>query len=251
MPLSLSRRALIHATGVSVASLVLPGSARAEGLRCVVELFTSQGCSSCPPADKLLGEMAQEPHNLVLSFPVDYWDYIGWKDTLASPAFTARQKAYASARGDGHVYTPQAVMGGVSHAVGSDVAEIEAGIKVAAARGALSIALKLTAQAAGIKIDIGEGAAAGPAALWLLRIVRQKTVNIGRGENTGKTVTYTNVVRSMAKLADWSGKAQSLDVPMAQTQGPDSDSFVVVLQGSAAGKPGLILGAAKGLVGAN
>ena len=93
--------------------------------RTVIELFTSQGCSSCPPADKLLGQLAGRDDVIALTFPVDYWDYLGWKDTLASPAYSARQRAYARARGDGQVYTPQVVIDGAYHAVGSRPWETE------------------------------------------------------------------------------------------------------------------------------
>ena len=244
-PFAALRGALILTTGIFAGAMTLPSLASADGLRSVVELFTSQGCSSCPPADKLAAEMTKDPRNLVLSFNVDYWDYIGWKDTLADPAYTARQKAYASARGDGHVYTPQAVLGGLGHAVGSDRDEIEVGIKAAAARGALSVPVKLTPQGGGVKVDVGEGAANAGGGVWLIRIERQKTVNVGRGENSGHSLTYTNVVRSLVKLGDWTGKAVSFDLTAAQTQGPDSDGYAVILQSGPAGRPGVILGAAK------
>src|SRR5262252_9822575 len=93
--------------------------------RAVVELFTSQGCSSCPPADKIIGELAKDPSVIALSLPIDYWDYLGWKDTLADSRFSARQKAYSHMRGDREVYTPQAVINGSAHVVGSDRAGIE------------------------------------------------------------------------------------------------------------------------------
>ena len=93
--------------------------------RAVVELFTSQGCSSCPPADKILGELAKDPSVIALSMPIDYWDYLGWKDTLADARFTARQRAYSRVRGDREVYTPQAVINGSVHVIGSDRAGIE------------------------------------------------------------------------------------------------------------------------------
>ena len=92
----------------------------------VVELFTSQGCSSCPPADAILAELARRPDIVALTFPVDYWDYLGWKDTLAHPLFTARQRAYAHARGDRQVYTPQMVVNGTKPCIGSDRAQIDA-----------------------------------------------------------------------------------------------------------------------------
>src|SRR5262249_17833856 len=97
--------------------------------RAVLELFTSQGCSSCPAADKLLGELARDPSLGALSLPIDYWDYIGWKDTLAKPRHTARQRSYAKSRGDGEVYTPQVVINGVARAVGSEKDQIEKAIE--------------------------------------------------------------------------------------------------------------------------
>src|SRR6201994_392474 len=96
--------------------------------RAVVELFTSQGCSSCPPADKIIGELAKDPSIIALSMPIDYWDYLGWKDTLADSRFTARQKAYSKVRGDREVYTPQAVINGETHVIGSDRESIETAI---------------------------------------------------------------------------------------------------------------------------
>src|SRR5215470_4237706 len=97
-------------------------AADAGETRAVIELFTSQGCSSCPPADQLLGQFANDPTVVALSLPIDYWDYLGWKDTLAKPAHSARQRAYASARGDRAVYTPQVVVNGSVHVQGSDKA---------------------------------------------------------------------------------------------------------------------------------
>ena len=97
--------------------------------RAVVELFTSQGCSSCPPADKIIGDLAKDPNVIALSMPIDYWDYLGWKDTLADSRFSARQKAYSHMRGDRDVYTPQAVINGSAHVIGSDRASIESAIR--------------------------------------------------------------------------------------------------------------------------
>src|ERR1700730_800026 len=107
------------------AALIFAGAAAAPEPRAIIELFTSQGCSSCPPADKLLAELRNDSSLLTLSLPVDYWDYLGWKDTLAMPGHTARQKAYSQARGDREVYTPQVVVNGVAQALGSDRGEIE------------------------------------------------------------------------------------------------------------------------------
>src|SRR6516164_6021543 len=118
----LCTRLVDAALAVAVASVSLSASAQT---RAVLELFTSQGCSSCPPADKLLGELAADPSLVAVSLPVDYWDYLGWKDTLAQRGHWKREQAYGRARGDGQVYTPQAVVNGVLHVVGSDKDAIE------------------------------------------------------------------------------------------------------------------------------
>src|SRR6476620_3682028 len=106
----------------AIIAIILPAHAEP---RAVVELFTSQGCSSCPPADRILGELAKDPTLIALSLPIDYWDYLGWKDTLADARFSARQKAYSQVRGDREVYTPQVVVNGSAHVVGSDRDGIE------------------------------------------------------------------------------------------------------------------------------
>ena len=233
-----------------IAGLLFGASlARAEGLRCVVELFTSQGCSSCPPADALLGKLARDGSVLAISFPVDYWDYIGWKDTLASPAFTARQKNYSLARGDGQVYTPQVVVDGLKHAVGSDADEINEVIAALGKRqGPLSVDMKVSEAADKIRIEVGAAAPGVPktGGLWLLRIAKAVTVAIGRGENAGRTVTYTNVVRAITKVGEWNGAATSFEIPAGRTKGEDSNAYALVLQAGTSVAPGAILAAAKG-----
>jgi hypothetical protein len=214
----------------------------AEPVRGVVELFTSQGCSSCPPADRYLAELAKDPSLVVLSWPVDYWDYIGWKDTFASPAFTARQKAYAAARRDDQVYTPQAVINGVTHAVGNDRDVVQDAI---AANGKTqSCVLTLADRDGKIGIDVApKGNASGSATLWLLRVLRTANVAIGRGENKGRSVTYTNVVREVIPVGEWSGGAAHFDAVRPKLA--DGEGLIVVLQTGTASKPGAILAAAK------
>src|SRR6516164_11066157 len=113
--------------------------------RAVVELFTSQGCSSCPPADKILGELAKDPSVIALSMPIDYWDYLGWKDTLADARFSARQQAYSRVRGDRDVYTPQVIVNGSAHVVGSDRTAIESAIGTTRGTdGVMSVPVSLT-----------------------------------------------------------------------------------------------------------
>lgn len=217
--------------------------------RAVVELFTSQGCSSCPPADRLMGELARDPGLVVLTWPVDYWDYLGWKDTLARPDFTARQKAYAEARGDRAVYTPQVVVGGLEHVVGSDAARIAAVLAAQHGKhGGLPLApdLDLVGDVVMVKVpgqpdlaDLG----GGKATVWMVPIRRQMTVAIRRGENSGATVTYTNVVRGVQSLGMWKGAALGIEFPRSELERVEADGCVVLVQMHMSGKPARILGA--------
>jgi hypothetical protein len=215
--------------------------------RLVLELFTSQGCSSCPPADALMAKLARQPGVLVLSFPVDYWDYLGWHDTLASAAFSARQRSYCKARGDRQVYTPQVVINGVTHAIGSEQAAIETAAAQGEAPEALSVPVSLEARADMLTISVG-AAGKGPrsGALWLFPIERQHQVAIGRGENSGKTLTYTNVVRAIIRIGDWDGTARSYEVPAARLKAGTADAYVVLLQAGSDKSPGMVLGATQG-----
>jgi hypothetical protein len=219
--------------------------ARAEP-RALVELFTSQGCSSCPAADKLLGELASDSSLVAISDPIDYWDYLGWKDTLASPAHSARQRAYARVRGDRQVYTPQVVINGVVHALGSDRAAIERAI-AQTRRNALIMSLPVSMVLNGSQLSIDVQAAKDEKAggeVWLCPISKAISVKIGRGENHGHTVTYHNVVRHWIKLGDWTGKVTSWNVPITELKSEDVDSAVVMIQSGTHDKPGLILGSA-------
>ncbi len=223
-------------------------SAAQAQTRAVVELFTSQGCSSCPPADKLLGELASDPSLVVMSIPIDYWDYLGWKDTLASPRNTARQKAYARTRGDGQVYTPQAVVNGSLHALGSDKVAIEQAIAKSRKSGAMSVSsvspVMLAVRDGQISLALPEteGEARGEA--WLCGLTRNVTIAIGRGENNGRTITYHNVARRWVKLGDWAGHARSFSVPAQTLAGDGIDSAAVLVQMGSPERPQTILGAA-------
>ena len=131
--------------------------------RAVVELFTSQGCSSCPPADKIIGELSNDPSIIALSMPIDYWDYLGWKDTLADSRFSARQRAYSRMRGDREVYTPQVVVNGSAHVIGSDRAGIESAIgKTDKGAGVMSV--PVTMSLAGKQINVSVAASKEPTA---------------------------------------------------------------------------------------
>lgn len=223
--------------------LTSPASA---GPRAVVELFTSQGCSSCPEADKLLGELAKDSSLIVVSLPIDYWDYLGWKDTLADPKFTARQKAYSKVRGDRQVYTPQVVINGTLHAVGSDRASIERAIEDSTRKnGTMSVPVKVSVAKGQITVSVPDTASAGQAGeVWISSVSEQVPVAIGRGENKGREVTYHNVVREWLKVGDWSGKAATWTVPIENVNGQGANGAVVFLQEGNRDRPGLMLGAA-------
>ena len=208
---------------ICTASL-MPLPASAGEPRAVIELFTSQGCSSCPPADKLLGELSRDPTLLTLSLPVDYWDYLGWKDTLALHGHSVRQRAYADcAWRPRSGYTPQAVINGVVAVVGSDKAAIEQAI-AQTRQSAAPLTLPVTMTVADGKVSVNVPAAGGEhgsAEVWLCPITGKAKIAIGRGENGGHTLAYTNVVRRWVKLGDWNGNAETFNVPLASL--PDAD----------------------------
>jgi hypothetical protein len=239
------RCCLAYAVVVICSSAAPYASAQAEP-RAVIELFTSQGCSSCPAADKLLGELADDPSLVTISVPIDYWDYLGWKDTLADPRNTARQRAYAHVRGDGKVYTPQAVVNGSLHVLGSDKTAIERAIAQSRKSGAMSApTVTLTLADGRLNVAVPEAADARmPAEVWLCGLTKAATIAIGRGENKGRTVTYHNVVRRWIKLGDWSGKANAWSIPVQKLEGDGIDEAAVLMQSGTAEKPKSIVGAA-------
>jgi hypothetical protein len=213
--------------------------------RAVIELFTSQGCSSCPAADALFVELAKDPSLIALTLPVDYWDYLGWKDTLAHSAFSARQKGYAHLRGDGHVYTPQAVVNGAGHVIGSDRAAIQA------ASTAASLPVRVTVSESDGVVRVSVSAAVGRnGAVLIMPVVRLREVAITRGENKNRKITYANIVRGVTKIGDWTGEEARFEVPLSTAKSGDADGYVVLLQSvmpkaNGAMKAGPILGAAR------
>ena len=214
--------------------------------RALLELFTSQGCSSCPPADKLLGEFAADPSVVALSLPINIWDYLGWKDTLALPGHSARQRAYAELRGDRQVYTPQVVVNGSMHALGSDRAAIERAIAQTDRNQAI-MSLPVQLSAGGGNLSVTVKAVPGQPAngeVWLCPLISAVAVAIGRGENRGHTLTYHNVVRGWRKLGDFAGSDSRWSVPLSEIQQGDVDAAAVVVQEGTHDKPGIVLGAA-------
>lgn len=215
----------------------------------VVELFTSQGCSSCPPADAMLETLADDPGILPLSLHVDYWDYLGWADSFANPEFTARQEAYARAAGERSVYTPQLIIDGQDTAVAPGPVQLMGLIDAHRASPAV-VSLNREQTAEGDRIEIVPlSELAMPIDVILVRYAPQRTVEIKAGENRGREMTYVNVVLSLEKLADWDGQAP-LRLTVRQEGLPD-DSFpadtrhVILVQEDLSGKemPGPILAA--------
>jgi hypothetical protein len=229
--------------GAIIASAV---AAQAGEPRALLELFTSQGCSSCPPADRLVGQLVNDPSLVALSIPIDYWDYLGWRDTLANPAHSARQRAYARARGDGQVYTPQIVVNGAADALGSDQAAIEHAIAQTDRKaGVMSLPVSVALSNGALSVSVSDADKAPAAAeVWLCPLAKVVQVAIGRGENRGRTITYHNVVRNWVKLGTLSPAQSSWNVPIAQIRGEGIDAAAVMVQEGSHEKPGIILGAA-------
>jgi hypothetical protein len=209
--------------------------AAAQAQPVVVELFQSQGCSSCPPADANLNAIADRPDVLALSFAVTYWDDLGWKDTFASSQFTARQYAYARGLGHPNVATPQIVINGRHDLVGNDRRELD-------------VAIRAAGEPAGAALEIAGGAvqvAAGPAPargadVWLVRYdPRVQWVAIRRGENGGKTLPHRDIVRQVVRLGGWFGTARSFPLPGGGGPGLKTAILVQTADG------GPILAAAK------
>lgn len=221
---------------LSVMGFVAGGSAVAQESPVVVELYTSQGCSSCPPADALMQELAKRDNVIALALHVDYWDYIGWADSFANPAYSLRQHGYARAASATTVYTPQMVINGQDHVVGSRPMQVMDLIQAHRARG---LPVKITLARAGEHVSIA--ATPGPQGDYVVQLVRfrpEETVSIGSGENAGRAVTYANIVTGWDVVTRWDGAdALALDV---EAEGPDP--LAVIIQ---AASEGPIVGAAQ------
>ena len=229
---------------LALATLV-PGPVQAGGPPTVVELYTSQGCNSCPPADRFLGELAARDDVVALSEHITYWDYLGWKDTFGSRTATRRQRAYGREFGRNSVYTPQMVIGGREHVVGSDTAAFGRAmlrdqtddrprLDVTLTRGDSNTILA--------HIPAHESGTRKPAVVWLFRYDSANTVAIERGENVGKSLTYHNVVREIRELAQWRGDAMTIPLALDDLTAGGRDGCAVVVQRRGTGP---IIGAAR------
>ncbi len=226
---------------VGLVFIALPPALAADDVPLtVIELFTSQGCSSCPPADKFLGELAQRHDLLALSVHVDYWDYIGWKDVFASPKNTMRQRRYAQKLGLRYVYTPQMVIQGAFDSTGSDRAKVLK--KITEAKKLDRLAVTISRAGDGVRITIPGGDLREKAAVWLAVFDNRHDTEIKRGENSGQILRYHNVVRGMTQIGAWSGQPLDIVTKAADMPAQGRDSCAVIVQSL---KTGRILGAAR------
>ena len=232
---------LLLAGATSAASAQTPA---ATAPKAVLELFTSQGCNSCPPADALLKSYIARPDIIALSLPVDYWDYLGWKDTFAKAKFTERQRAYGRQRGDGKIYTPQIVVDGLAHAVGNSASDIDQAISANSAKFARSrVPVAMRLDNGQLIIEAGnapDGSSLNEANIWLAMVQPEGVIPVRSGENHGKTLKYYNIVRELTPIGMWSGKAMTVRLDRDSIAQPGAESCAVLLQS----KSGQIVGAA-------
>jgi hypothetical protein len=249
------RRLLFPSAGAlaALAALTLAGSGMAgpdsppagRG-KAVIELFTSQGCSSSPEADALLGRLVGRPDLVALSYSVDYWDYLGWRDTLGTPANSERQRGYARARGDGRVYTPQIVVDGVIHVNGRDEDAVRVAVAAAQKRLAqVKVLVSMRAEGDTLVIDVGaapENSDTRAATIWLAIAKEVEKVAVTRGENRGRELSYHHPVRELTPIGMWTGQAMMLRLPLMDLKTRGGDRLFALLQVEDSGP---ILGSAK------
>jgi hypothetical protein len=215
------------------APLLLGSAARAEPMPVVVELFTSQGCSSCPPADRLLGELAKRPGLITLAYHIDYWDRLGWKDPFSLKAATSRQNAYAGALGLKTIYTPQMVIQGETDVVGFDRPAVLAALE--GKRDGMPI--HLSRSGSKLTIELGAGV---PAEITVVAYSGESETRVARGENAGRMLKEYSIVRAVYPLGNWDGAAKTISLDLSSA--PESATMAAVLvQGSGQGR---MLGAA-------
>lgn len=204
-----------------------------QSFKSVIELYTSQGCSSCPPADALLGQLAKRSDIIALTLPVNYWDHLGWKDTLAVEANNERQRSYAETRGDHEIYTPQMIVNGVAHVVGSRLDDIEAALsRTNEELHSAQVPLSLEYQGDAIVLQVGAAPAESgqrSGTLWVACFTNTVNVDIKDGENDGRKLTYTNVVRTLINAGHWDGNQADYNMPVPQN--PGIDGCAAFLQG--------------------
>ena len=239
----------LHALLVRTALAVVAGTASYPAVARplgVVELFTSQGCNSCPPADAVLDKLAEKGDVVALSYHVDYWDYLGWKDTLATRGNTDRQYDYAKAFGASSVYTPQAVLNGRTDLNGAKGNALKAELTKLEDKGD-GLTVDVSAAYENDRVVVQTGDAKGPekeANVVFVFFDPAKRVKIVRGENSGQTITYRNAVIATQTAGMWHGKAARFELPESVMKEHDAGGCAVLLQATKNGLPGPIIGAA-------
>ncbi len=211
---------------IATMTLLFAGSALAQTNQVVVELYTSQGCSSCPPADKILHKLAARDDVIALALHVDYWDYIGWKDTFADPKYTKRQRAYAQAANSRSIYTPQMVIGGISHVIGNHPMEVVEAVEALRNK---NTGVKLDVVRNGDRLSIDANLTRGKGQAMQVQLVRYtplSSVAIRRGENAGRTIEYNNIVTQWDQIKKWNGSS-ALDMTVNVS---GTDPVVVIVQ---------------------
>ena len=243
--LSAGAAAFVTASSPSSAPVNVEPGQQPTPIRAVVELFTSQGCSSCPPADALLKTLSDDPSVMTLTLPVDYWNYLGWKDTFASSRNSDRQRNYAKVRGDGAIYTPQAIVNGILHVNGASKAEIDNAIaSTSKTLGPERIPVRFWQENNTLNIATGGARPGEPvheATIWFGVVQTSGTVDIKQGENQGKSLTYTNIVRELTPIALWKGQPMQIQIPRGAVMLAETQKSVVLIQ---EGRAGPIIGAA-------
>jgi hypothetical protein len=231
---------------LATVSMTAPSALAAQDVAAapvVVELYTSQGCSSCPPADALLTQLADRDDVIALALHVEYWDYIGWNDIFANPEHSARQRAYARASGERMIYTPQLIVQGMQSLAGHDAEALEDIIEARRTQlQDIPVSMTVGHSEGGVEISLsGSGPLPEQMQVQLVEFIPQQDVNITKGENRGKTIQYSNIVTHLETVAQWSG-LEPLDVEIdLETQGP----IAVLLQDVSGGPVGPILTARR------
>jgi hypothetical protein len=210
--------------------------------RAVLELFTSQGCSSCPPADALLKTLAQRPDIVTLAYHVDYWDYIGWTDTFGAKSNSDHQRDYAAAWNSNRIFTPELVVNGMDGLVGSRQPQVDDAI----AKAGLVLPVGLARDDHDmLSVDIAGNPGLKEASVWLITYLRDASVKMDRGENSGKTVDYTHVVTGRQVIGMWDPNAGAhLKLPLDEVLRKGSNGAAILVQEDKQGLPGRVLGAA-------
>lgn len=236
---------------LTVAALTLSHQALAEDdgnrPKAVVELFTSQGCSSCPPADAFLAELAERDDVVALAYHVDYWDYLGWNDTLATAENSARQKQYNDAFASRSVYTPQAVINGREHVNGAKNAEVSGAMSRLDGQGeGMAVDVAVSYGDDSVVIETGESGHLFDEAQIVLVYFKSRTrVEIEQGKNGGQIYGYRNAVRDFHSAGSWSGNSMRIELPLSELKKKDADGCAVLIQKLGEdGQPGAIIGAA-------